>query len=141
MHRTGLTTRYWLATLALGTLIWVAPAGAQTQSAIPQQKDSDTTQRELANMDSFMESHPEIAEQVRKNPSLVNNEEFVEDHPALQQFFAQHPELAALAHIDADTWFFATPAPLYAELAAVAAPQSMRRPGRLQREQVTMRIS
>jgi hypothetical protein len=30
--------------------------------------------------------------------------------------FAQHPELAALAHIDADTWFFAAPAPLYAEL-------------------------
>ena len=93
MQRTGLTTRYWLATLALGTLIWVAPAGAQTQRAIPQQKESDTTQRELANMDNFMDSHPEIAEQVRKNPTLMNDKEFVEDHPALQQFFAQHPEL------------------------------------------------
>jgi hypothetical protein len=38
-----------------------------------------------------MDSHPEIAEQLRKNPSLVNNEEFVENHPALQQFLASHP--------------------------------------------------
>src|SRR5258708_13467765 len=42
-------------------------------------------------MDRFMDSHPEIAEQLRKNPSLVNNEEFVENHPALQQFLATHP--------------------------------------------------
>src|SRR5258708_39803542 len=42
-------------------------------------------------MDRFMDSHPEIAEQLRKNPSLVNNEEFVESHPALQQFLASHP--------------------------------------------------
>jgi GrpB-like predicted nucleotidyltransferase (UPF0157 family) len=42
-------------------------------------------------MDRFMDSHPEIAEQLHKNPSLVNNKEFVENHPALQQFLAEHP--------------------------------------------------
>jgi phage-related protein len=42
-------------------------------------------------MDRFMDSHPEIAEQLRKNPSLINNEEFVENHPKLQQFLASHP--------------------------------------------------
>ena len=54
-------------------------------------RDRDMTRGELANMDRFMDSHPEIAEQLRKNPSLVNNREFVENHPALQQFLAEHP--------------------------------------------------
>src|SRR6266852_5828943 len=56
-----------------------------------QARDRDVTQEELVNMDRFMDSHPEIAEQLHKNPSLVNNEEFVENHPALQQFLANHP--------------------------------------------------
>jgi len=56
-------------------------------------RDGDTTRRELASMDRFMDSHPEIAEQLRKNPSLVNNREFVENHPALQQYLQSHPEV------------------------------------------------
>jgi len=46
---------------------------------------------EFVTLDRFLDSHPEIAEQLRKNPSLVNKKEFVEDHPALQQFLSQHP--------------------------------------------------
>jgi GrpB-like predicted nucleotidyltransferase (UPF0157 family) len=53
--------------------------------------DRDVTRRELANMDRFMDGHPEIAEQLRKDPSLVNNKRFVDSHPALQQFLAEHP--------------------------------------------------
>ena len=53
--------------------------------------DRDTTRGELANMDQFLDSHREIAEQVRKNPSLVNNHQFVQNHPQLQQFLQQHP--------------------------------------------------
>ena len=56
-------------------------------------RDGDTSRRELASMDRFMDSHPEIAEQLRKNPSLVNNREFVENHPALQQYLQSHPEV------------------------------------------------
>ncbi len=56
-----------------------------------QDQDNDVTRRELANMDRFMDSHPEIAEQLRKDPSLVDNKEFVQNHPALQQFLAEHP--------------------------------------------------
>jgi hypothetical protein len=54
-------------------------------------RGSDVTRRELANMDQFMDSHPEIAEQLRKDPSLVDNREFVANHTALQQFLADHP--------------------------------------------------
>ena len=54
-------------------------------------RDRDVNRGELANMDRFMDSHPEIAEQLRKNPSLVDNKEFVEHHPELRQFLAEHP--------------------------------------------------
>jgi phage-related protein len=54
-------------------------------------RDRDVTRAELANMDRFLDSHPEIAEQLKRDPSLVNNQKFVADHPALQQFLAEHP--------------------------------------------------
>jgi phage-related protein len=53
--------------------------------------DRDVTRGELANMDRFMDSHPEIAEQLRKDPSLVNDKKFVDNHSELQQFLAEHP--------------------------------------------------
>ncbi len=56
-----------------------------------QRGDRDVTRRELANMDRFMDSHPEIAERLSKDPSLVNDKKFVQNHPALQQFLADHP--------------------------------------------------
>src|SRR5260370_35845046 len=54
-------------------------------------RDSDTTRGQLAHFDQFMDSHREIAEQLRKDPSLVNNREFVEKHPALQTYLQEHP--------------------------------------------------
>src|SRR6202041_1579517 len=56
-----------------------------------QGRDRDVTRGELANMDHFLDSHPEIAERLQKDPSLVNNKQFVESHTALQQFLADHP--------------------------------------------------
>ncbi len=93
MQSTGLTTRHWLATLALGTLVWVAPAGAQTQGTIPQDRDSDLTRQQLSGFDQFLDNHSEIATQLRNNPALINNEEFVENHPELQTYLQQHPEV------------------------------------------------
>lgn len=54
-------------------------------------RDGDITNGELANMDRFLDRHPEIAEQLHKDPSLINNREFVENHPALQSFLQDHP--------------------------------------------------
>jgi hypothetical protein len=93
IKRTGLTTFYWLATLALATLVLcIAPAGAQSQSTMSQDRD-DLTRRQLAGFDQFLDSHPEIAGQIHNNPSLVDNKEFVENHPALQEYLQQHPEV------------------------------------------------
>src|ERR1700686_83690 len=67
------------------------PAGAQSVSVQDNKplQDNDTTRRELAQFDQFMDSHPEIAEQLRKDPSLVNNRDFVANHPALQTFLQE----------------------------------------------------
>ncbi len=53
----------------------------------------DITRAELAHFDQFLDSHREIAEQLRKDPSLVDNPEFERSHPALQTYLRDHPEI------------------------------------------------
>jgi hypothetical protein len=48
---------------------------------------------QLAGMDRFLDGHPEIAEQVKKDPSLLTNKKFVDQHPALQGYLQQHPQV------------------------------------------------
>jgi hypothetical protein len=50
-------------------------------------------QRELASFDRFLTDHREIAEQLRKDPSLVDNSQFLKNHPALQTYLQDHPEV------------------------------------------------
>jgi phage-related protein len=79
-----------LISLGVPTALHATPAQYQNQSTQPAH-DSDITRQELARFDQFLDSHREIAEQVRQNPSLVNNDEFVKGHPALQTFMQEHP--------------------------------------------------
>jgi GrpB-like predicted nucleotidyltransferase (UPF0157 family) len=101
MKRPNPLIRYCLILLGFVIAVVAAPVRTQSQTVTPQAQTpqaqttvpdrDDVTRRELANMDRFMDAHPEISEQLRKDPSLVNNKEFVENHPALQQFLAEHP--------------------------------------------------
>jgi len=95
-------TQYWLATLALGASIAIAPARAQSPNPVPQtaapqdrdaDRDPDLTRRQLADFDQFLDRHPELAEQIRKDPSLVDNREFVANHSDLQIYLQEHPEI------------------------------------------------
>jgi hypothetical protein len=54
-------------------------------------RDNDITRGELAQFDQFLDSHPEISDQLRRDPSLVNNPDFVKNHPALQTYLQDHP--------------------------------------------------
>jgi hypothetical protein len=45
----------------------------------------------VVNFDRFLDEHREIAEQVRKDPSLLDNRKFVESHPALQTYLQDNP--------------------------------------------------
>ena len=89
-----LLVRNVVALLAATPLLWFAPPifaqSAPTQDSRPAQ-DTDITRQELARFDQFLDSHREIAEQLRKNPSLVNDRNFVEQHQALQTYLQQHP--------------------------------------------------
>jgi hypothetical protein len=56
-------------------------------------QDRDINHEELARFNQFLQTHPDTAEQLRKDPSLVNSQQFVSDHPALQSYLQDHPEL------------------------------------------------
>src|SRR5258708_7714389 len=86
--------KHFAATIAATSLLWLGPATyAQSEQAQDRSRaqSSDITRDELARFDQFLDSHREIAEQLRKDPSLVKNGEFLENHPALQTYLQQHP--------------------------------------------------
>src|SRR5579863_965739 len=64
----------------------------QSETARTQDRDDNVTWRQLAGFDKFLDSHPQVAEDLRKDPSQVNNQQFVEQHPALKEYLQQHPE-------------------------------------------------
>jgi phage-related protein len=90
-----LRIRTLLATLLGAALLCSISAIANGQSEPAQRnvpgRDDDATHRQLAEMDQFLDSHPEVSEQLRRDPSLINKGEFVNQHPALQEFLQQHP--------------------------------------------------
>jgi hypothetical protein len=96
--------RFRKVTLVLGaatvTLLCV-PCPTHAQSSAPQDRqavqshaggqDRDADRRDVANFDRFLDEHREIAEQVRKDPSLLDNRNFVQNHPALQTYLQDNP--------------------------------------------------
>jgi hypothetical protein len=52
------------------------------------------SRRDVADMSHFLNNHPEIAEQLRKDPSLIDNRRWVADHPALQEYLREHQQIA-----------------------------------------------
>ena len=83
-----------LALLALTACFYPCkPAAAQSapaQDTRPVQ-DRDANREELATFDRFLDSHREIADQLKKDPSLADNREFLTNHPALQTYLQDHP--------------------------------------------------
>ncbi len=74
--------------LAVGVGAMVSVAGAMPVLG----QDSDITRGEVRNFDRFLDNHPEVAEQLRSNPSLIKNEDFLEKHPELREWLKNHPE-------------------------------------------------
>lgn len=92
MGNRQLHVRNFLASLAVATLLWVGPpAIAQSPQNNPSPRDNDTTRAELANFDRFLDSHQDIAEQLRKDASAVLNGDFLNSHPDLQTYLQNHP--------------------------------------------------
>jgi hypothetical protein len=92
LKKTNPLIHYCFILLTFAGVLLVAPVNVQSQT-MPPDRDNDVTRRQLAGFDNFLDSHPEVAEQLRKDPSLVNNQQFVGNHPALQEYLQQHPEV------------------------------------------------
>ncbi|MGB0062397.1 hypothetical protein [Candidatus Binatus sp.] len=45
----------------------------------------------LATTDHYMDSHPEVAQQLEKDPGLVDNRAYVDSHPGLHEYLHNHP--------------------------------------------------
>src|SRR5258708_30550833 len=92
MKKRSLPFKQSLILVTLATLFWfTVPATAQTSVPQDSPRDQDTTRAQLAAFDQFFDRHPEVAEQLRKDPTLMKNDEFRENHPALREFLQQHP--------------------------------------------------
>ncbi len=85
-----------MLSVAAGVFLLATPMLAQ--STAPQDNrpvQSETPRSEVAGFDHFLDSHPEIAEQVRRNPSLLDDRDFVQDHPALRNYLEDNPGVRA----------------------------------------------
>ena len=94
MKQSHFHLKTWLAVSALtGFLCLGTPVIAQSASAqnTPALQGDDATRQELANFNQFLDSHPELSDQLRKDPSLVNNDDYVKQHPALETYLQDHP--------------------------------------------------
>ena len=98
MKKRRVYVKQYSALLVLAGLLWIVPSvGSQAVPPAPPAQypgqDNDTTRREMASFDSFLDKHPEIAEQLRRNPSVVDDREYVNNHPELQAYLQDHPQV------------------------------------------------
>lgn len=96
----------WIALPAAAILFCTGmPTGAQTTAPAQnasntgtiqdrnQDRDNDVRYQELATFDRYLDSHPEIAQQLRKDPTLVNDKEYMNDRASLRDFLEDHPAI------------------------------------------------
>jgi len=57
----------------------------------------DITRQELQNSDGFLDAHPNIEQDLKKNPKLLNDATYLSVHPELKQFLDTHPGVRAEA--------------------------------------------
>jgi hypothetical protein len=60
----------------------------------------DAFRRDAANFNRFLDDHREVAEQVRRDPTLLDNREFVHNHPELQAYLQSDPGVRDLLRQD-----------------------------------------
>ena len=79
------------AALTLGMM-----TAAHAQTATPTPSPSPNAEgahrgQALRNFDEFLDQHPEMREDLRRNPRMANNSEYLENHPELREFEKNHP--------------------------------------------------
>src|SRR5256714_8107180 len=54
-------------------------------------RNPDLTQQEIASMDQFLDSHPNVEQDLRRNPDLVNDNSYLRQQHDLDAFLDAHP--------------------------------------------------
>ena len=78
------------------------PDGGQGGQGFGEGHDRD--RREVASFDLFLDQHREIAEQVRRDPTLLDNQRFLNNHPVLQSYLQNSPRVSELASQNPDAF-------------------------------------
>jgi len=77
-----------------GALVFSAAAMAQNLPGYTPGVNSNfanSNSSELANFNSYLDGHPNVAKRLETNPRLVDDPQFVSNHPGLQNFLKNHP--------------------------------------------------
>jgi phage-related protein len=95
MKKRCVDLRHYSILFMLASLLWIVPS-VNSQEVPPHTAPPtppDITRQEILSFDSFLDSHPEIADQLRRNPALVDDREYVNNHPELQAYLQEHPRV------------------------------------------------
>jgi len=94
----------WAVVLAgaIWGVVGAGPARAYAQkspavvsAASPSDQDISSIDAQRGALDRFLDSHPEIANDVVGNPEMMSNADYLHRHPELQGFFDSHPQVKA----------------------------------------------
>jgi len=91
MQKWQLPIKKVLAIAAIGTLLWIPCVFAQSAQNNPPRQENDITRQELDSFDQFLDSHRQISEELRGDPSRIRNSEFLQKYPDLQTYLQNHP--------------------------------------------------
>jgi hypothetical protein len=69
------------------------PTGQTSTGQTPAGQTDDITRRDLARFDQFLDSHRDVADQLRKTPSLIDDPQFLQRHPELNTYLQDHPSV------------------------------------------------
>jgi hypothetical protein len=59
----------------------------------PTQAPAPASSAQVAELDRFLDQHPDLARQLVQRPQLLRQQQFLNSHPALRDYVKQHPEL------------------------------------------------
>ena len=86
----------------MAAALFAVPAFAQdngqAEAPAPQpeaQRSPTTAQKQWKDLDSYLDKHPDVKQEIMKDPNLVNNPEWLGKHPHIQKFVQNHPAAAA----------------------------------------------
>jgi hypothetical protein len=109
---TATLTLLWFPVSAHAQATATQSAATQDRQAAPEpMPGDDITRRDLARFDQFLDNHRDIAEELRRTPSLIDDPQYLERHPELNTYLQDHPSVKEeiSAHPDTfmrleDTW-------------------------------------